>query len=45
MDSKVLKPQIAKLGPTPKMGPTSQFLQIFHQESTNIDEKIYNDLF
>jgi hypothetical protein len=43
MDLEGFEPQISKLGPATKMGPTSQFLQFFHPESTEIDEKLYND--
>jgi len=39
------KPQILKLGPATKMGPTSQFIQFLQWESTKIDEKLYNDPF
>jgi len=39
------KPQIFKLGPTIKMGPTSQFLQFYDPKSTKIDDKLYNNPF
>jgi len=39
------RPQISKLGPATKMGHPSQLLQFFHQESTKIGDKLYNDPF
>jgi hypothetical protein len=38
-------PQISKLRPATKMGPTSQFFQFFHPKCTKIDDKLYNDPF
>jgi hypothetical protein len=43
--SKRLWTPIFLIGPNHYNGPTSQFLQFFHLESDNIDEKLYHDRF
>jgi hypothetical protein len=37
------RPQISKLGPATKMGPSRQFLEFLHLKSVEIDENLYND--
>jgi len=44
MDLECSKPQFSKLGPAAKMALEVDSSNFFHLESTNIDEKLYDDI-